>query len=75
MDNKLPKILKLKLEVEIDLADIIEYYEEDGKNPDDITLDEMIETVRGKALDQIGYNAIQFAPIYDENDELVAGEE
>lgn len=73
--NKLPKILTLKIEVEIDIADIIEYYEEDGKNPDDITLNEMIETLRGKALDRIGYNAIQFAPIFDENNELIAGGE
>jgi hypothetical protein len=73
--NKLPKTLTLKLEVEIDIADIIEYYEEDGKNPDDITIDEMVASLRGKALDQIGYNAIQFAPIFDENNELVGGEE
>jgi hypothetical protein len=42
--EKLPKTLTLKLEVEIDLA-------------------------------QITYNAIQFASIYDENNELIAGEE
>jgi hypothetical protein len=73
--EKLPKTLTLKLEVEIDLADIIESFEDDGKNSDTITLEEMIDTLRGKALDQITYNAIQFASIYDENNELIAGEE
>ena len=71
----LPKTLTLKLEIELDIADLIEYYEDDGKDPDTITLDEMVETLRGRALDQIGYNTMQFAPIYDDNNELVAGEE
>jgi hypothetical protein len=73
--DKLPKTLTLKLEVEIDLADIIESFEDDGKDSSTITLQEMLDTLRGKALDQITYNAIQFASVYDENNELVSGDE
>lgn len=75
MTMTLPKSLTLKIEVSIDQDEVVEYLESEGKNPADITLDDMLSYIRTYANDFIDYNIINFADIYDDAGNKVAGDE
>lgn len=75
MANKLPKKLTLKLECSMELDEIKEWFEYDGKDFSKLTLDEFINIVRERAHESFDFNAIEWANIYDEDNVLVAGEE
>lgn len=70
--NKLPESLTLKLEYTLTLEALEEYV---GIPLEEITLQLMLDRLREYAEDAFDYNAIQTARVYDENNELVAGDE
>lgn len=71
-ENKLPESLTLKLEYTITLEELNEYI---GIPLEEITLQVMLDKLREYAEEACDYNAIQDANVYDENGDLVAGEE
>ena len=70
--DKLPESLTLKLEYTITLEELNEYI---GIPLDEITIDVMIGKLREYAEEACDFNAIQDAKIYDENNELISGDE
>lgn len=71
-ENKLPESVTLKLEYKMTLEEMTEYME---IPIEDINIEVMIGKLREYVSEACDFNAIQFAPIYDDNGTLVSGDE